>query len=211
MSARTPRPSATASPGKCSSCRTPPPPSSTMPTWRGHTCRTLPPSSARPPVWPFSTIWTCATPFAVRPIASSPPISRPAGPLPPLPPPGALSPAHATAMGKVLLADLSEATVREVVARHPLVRFTETTVASLDDLLAQLPDVARQGYAVSDAEWEAGLRSIATPVRSRDGRVVAAVCAVSVRPDMTVATMEQAYLPAVGRASDAFSRALGFC
>jgi IclR family transcriptional regulator, pca regulon regulatory protein len=126
-------------------------------------------------------------------------------------PPGALFPAHATAMGKVLLAELNEATVRELVARHPLVRFTETTVASVEDLLAQLPDIARQGYAVSDAEWEAGLRSIAAPVRSRDGRVVAAVCAVSVRPDMSVATMEQAYLPAVVRTSDAISRALGFC
>ncbi len=126
-------------------------------------------------------------------------------------PPGALFPAHATAMGKVLLADLDEATVRQLADRHPFVHYTDHTVGGVDDLLAQLPDVARQGYAVSDAEWEADLRSIAAPVRSRDGRVVAAVCAVSVRPHMTVDTMEREYRPAVIRTANAISQALGFC
>ncbi|MBV8720404.1 MAG: IclR family transcriptional regulator [Chloroflexi bacterium] len=126
-------------------------------------------------------------------------------------PPGALFPAHATAMGKVLLADLDEATVRQLAERHPLVRFTDHTVRSVEELLSQLPEVARQGYAVSDAEWETDLRSVAAPVRSRDGRVVAAVCAVSVRPNMTVDTMEQQYLPAVVRTANAISQALGFC
>jgi IclR family pca regulon transcriptional regulator len=124
--------------------------------------------------------------------------------------PGALFPAHATAMGKVLLADLEPDKVRELADRHPFVRFTDTTVPTVDDLLVQLPDVAQQGYAVSDAEWETGLRSIAAPVRSRDGRVVAAVCAVSVQPSVTVVSMERGYLPAVIRTANAISQALGF-
>ena len=126
-------------------------------------------------------------------------------------PPGSLFPAHATAMGKVLLADLEPVAVRELAERHPLVRFTGSTLGSVDELLAELPEVARQGYAVSDQEWEVGLRSVAAPVRSRDGRVVAAVCAVTVRPNMTVDTMEHEYLPAVIRTANAISQALGFC
>jgi IclR family pca regulon transcriptional regulator len=126
-------------------------------------------------------------------------------------PPGALFPAHATAMGKVLLADLDLATLRKLAERHPFVRFTGATVGNLDELLGELPLIARQGYAVSDEEWEAHLRSIAAPVRSRDGRVVAAVCAVTVRPNMTVDTMEREYLPAVIRTANAISQALGFC
>lgn len=126
-------------------------------------------------------------------------------------PPGALFPAHATAMGKVLLADLDPSRVRELASRHPFVPFTETTVSSVDELLEQLPEIARQGYAVSDAEWETGLRSIAAPVRSHDGRVVAAVCVVSVQPSTTVDTMERDHLPALLRTAQVINRALGFC
>jgi IclR family pca regulon transcriptional regulator len=124
-------------------------------------------------------------------------------------PPGALFPAHATAMGKVLLADLEPALVRELAERHPFVRFTDTTVSSVDELLVQLHDVAEQGYAVSDAEWEVGLRSIAAPVRGRDGKVIAAVCAVSVQPSITIGLMESEYLHAVISTANAVSVALG--
>jgi IclR family transcriptional regulator, pca regulon regulatory protein len=125
-------------------------------------------------------------------------------------PPGAVFPAHATAMGKVLLAELDPDIVRELAARHQFVRFTDTTITDIDDLLAELRVVARQGYALSDAEWEPGLRSVAAPVRTRDGRVAAAVCAISIRPTMTTHAMEREYLPAALRTADAISKDLGY-
>jgi len=125
-------------------------------------------------------------------------------------PTGAVFPAHATAMGKVLLADLDPAVVRELAMRHPFERFTPTTVTSVDELLVELRDVGKQGYAVSDAEWELGLRSVAAPVRKRDGRVVAAVCALSVHASMTVRAMEHQFLPAVIRTAWSISHDLGY-
>jgi IclR family pca regulon transcriptional regulator len=125
-------------------------------------------------------------------------------------PPGATFPAHATAMGKVLLADLEPGVVRQIAARHPLVRFTESTITSTGKLLAELRQVARQGYAASDAEWEPGLRSVAAPVRAKDGRVVAAVCALSVHPARTVAVMLRDTLPALLRTAEAISAELGY-
>jgi DNA-binding IclR family transcriptional regulator len=83
-------------------------------------------------------------------------------------------------------------------------------VIDVDELLEQLPQVATQGYAASDAEWESGLRSIAAPVRSRERRVVAAVCAISVQPGVTIRLMERDYLPAVLKTAGAISAALGF-
>ena len=104
-------------------------------------------------------------------------------------------------MGKVLLADLDPVLVRELAARHPFVRFTPTTVTSVDELLAQLREVARQGYAVSDAEWEPGLRSVAAPCAGAQwARVAAAVCALSVHSCMTV-TRDGAALPARGESA----------
>lgn len=125
-------------------------------------------------------------------------------------PPGALFPPHATAMGKVLLAELEPGVVCDLAARQPFKRFTETTITDVEELLCELREVARQGYALSDAEWEPGLRSVAAPVRTRDGAVVAAVCALSVHPARTVRSLEQDYLPAVIRTARRISKDLGY-
>jgi IclR family transcriptional regulator, pca regulon regulatory protein len=125
-------------------------------------------------------------------------------------PPGALFPPHATAMGKVLLAALEPSVVRELAARRPFERFTATTVTDVDELLAQLAGIARHGYAASNEEWEAGLRSLAAPVHGHDGRVVAAVCVIVVRPGITTRSMERDFLPALLHTAEAISLALGY-
>jgi IclR family pca regulon transcriptional regulator len=124
--------------------------------------------------------------------------------------PGALFPPHATAMGKVLLAELEPGVVRELGVRQPFRRFTDTTITDVDVLLTELREIARQGYALSDAEWEPGLRSVAAPVRARDGRVTAAVCALSIHPARSLRTMEIEFLPEVMRTADAISKDLGY-
>ncbi len=125
-------------------------------------------------------------------------------------PTGALFPPHATAMGKVLLSTLDPGVVQMLAAQGRFVRYTVKTVTDACELLGQLEQVARQGYAASDAEWEPGLRSLAAPVRNRDGQVVAAVCVLSVRPDMTIRAMELRYLPALRATASAISHDLGY-
>jgi len=125
-------------------------------------------------------------------------------------PPGSLFPPHATAMGKVLLAGLEPGVVRELAVRRPFERFTPTTITCVDDLLRELRVVAAQGYASSNQEWEPGLRSLAAPVSTRDGRVVAAVCIVVVRPDLTTQAMERDFLPALRLTTEAISNELGY-
>src|SRR5712691_8932953 len=125
-------------------------------------------------------------------------------------PPGSLFPPHATAMGKVLLAGLEPALVRELAMRRPFDRFTPTTITRVEELLRELRLVAEQGYAASNQEWEPGLRSLAAPVSTRDGRVVAAVCIVVVRPDLTTQLMERDFLPALRQTAAAISADLGY-
>ncbi|MFE0025331.1 IclR family transcriptional regulator C-terminal domain-containing protein [Amycolatopsis sp. NPDC059021] len=88
---------------------------------------------------------------------------------------GTRFPAHATSMGHVLLAGMSEA---ELEAYFAVVRFdklTERTVTSPDLLRAELTRVRAQGWAMVDQELEEGLRSVAAPIHDRRGAVVAAV------------------------------------
>ncbi|SDM77456.1 transcriptional regulator, IclR family [Streptomyces sp. cf386] len=84
---------------------------------------------------------------------------------------GTRLPAYATSMGRVLLADLPPGE-RRLGNLSPLTPHTTTDPTTLT---AALENVRTLGYALVDEELEAGLRSVAVPVRDRTGRVVAAV------------------------------------
>lgn len=88
---------------------------------------------------------------------------------------GTRFPAHLTSVGRVILAGLPDAATEARLARADLRPHTARTLASVDALRAELRRVRRQGYALVDQELEDGLRSVAAPVRDRDGEVVAGV------------------------------------
>lgn len=88
---------------------------------------------------------------------------------------GTRFPAHVTSVGRVILAHLPEEEIEVRLARVELTPLTARTIDSAALLRTELERVRRQGYALVDQELEEGLRSIAAPVRDRDGEVVAAV------------------------------------
>ncbi|RSN68584.1 MULTISPECIES: IclR family transcriptional regulator [Actinomadura] len=84
-------------------------------------------------------------------------------------------PLHATAIAKVLLADLPAPRRRRIAESLEYTRFTEHTITGPGELLAELDRVAEQGHAMDDAEHETFIRCVGAPVRDASGRVVAAV------------------------------------
>lgn len=84
-------------------------------------------------------------------------------------------PLHATAIAKVLLADLPAARRRRIAEDIEYTPFTEHTITGPRELLAELDRVADQGHAMDDAEHETFIRCVGAPVRDASGRVVAAV------------------------------------
>ena len=88
---------------------------------------------------------------------------------------GTRFPAYATSMGRVLLAALSDEELDAYLARAEIRPLTSRALATPDALRAELDRIRAQGWALVDQELEEGLRSVAAPVRGRDGRVVAAV------------------------------------
>ena len=84
-------------------------------------------------------------------------------------------PAHATNLGKVLLADLPRERVVEIVATHGLASYTRNTITDLPQLEAELERIRIQGYAIDDEEYDEGLRCIGAGVRDHSGRVVSAL------------------------------------
>ncbi|MBN9426131.1 MAG: helix-turn-helix domain-containing protein [Burkholderiales bacterium] len=89
---------------------------------------------------------------------------------------GSRLPAHATSLGRVLLAEFDEARLdRFIDELGPLPRYTPHTVTDAAELKRRIADVRRRGYSILDQELEIGLRSIAVPLRGPGGRAAAAL------------------------------------
>jgi DNA-binding IclR family transcriptional regulator len=88
---------------------------------------------------------------------------------------GGRHPAHATALGKVMLAALPEAAVQELYQGVTLARLTHRTIVEFERLLERLREVRAAGYAVDDEERGIGIRCVAAPIFDRSGAVVAAL------------------------------------
>lgn len=88
---------------------------------------------------------------------------------------GSRLPAHATSMGKVLLAYLPAPELDAFFAGHVLEAHTKRTIVREPVLRAELVRVKEQGWAQADGEIEIGLRSLAAPIWDHNGRVCAAI------------------------------------
>lgn len=84
-------------------------------------------------------------------------------------------PAHATSLGKALLAHQAPATIDAVISEHGLPRCASKTICDRDRLLDELERVRQLGFAVDDEEYEEGLRCVGAPIVGHTGNVVAAI------------------------------------
>jgi IclR family pca regulon transcriptional regulator len=89
---------------------------------------------------------------------------------------GTRLPAHATSVGKVLLAALPPTALEALLSILPQTaqQLTPNTLTDRDAVWAAVRRAAEQGYAVNDQEAIMGLRSLGVPV-TVGGRVVAAM------------------------------------
>jgi DNA-binding IclR family transcriptional regulator len=84
-------------------------------------------------------------------------------------------PLHASAAGKLVLAELDEAELDAWLARTRLRAFTSSTITSDAQLRTELRRVRRRGWAELANELEDGHASLAVPLRAADGALLAAV------------------------------------
>ena len=88
---------------------------------------------------------------------------------------GAIFPLHAGASGKILLAYLDRPTQEKIIQDIGLRRFSPTTITNSKKLLAELAQIRKQGYALSDGEVITGTFGVGAPVLSYSKKVVAAL------------------------------------
>jgi IclR family KDG regulon transcriptional repressor len=88
---------------------------------------------------------------------------------------GLRNPAHSCAVGKVLLAHLSEEELNHIIDEKGLPKRTENTITNPIQLKEHLKVIRTQGYAIDDEENEKGIRCVAAPIYNEGGKAVAAV------------------------------------
>lgn len=113
---------------------------------------------------------------------------------------GGSAPPNCVSAGKVLLSAFSDRQVRTLLGPDPLPTMTENSAATLAELLPQLEEVRRQGYATNFSEHEVGASAVAVPIYVPSGVTPAALTvnapAARMPPERIPSVIEAAKLTA---------------
>ena len=121
---------------------------------------------------------------------------------------GKRAPLTASAVGKVLLADLPAARRREVAEALEYPAYTARSIRTPEALLEELAQVQDQGWAVDRSEYEETVNCVAVPIRGIDGRVIAA-CSISTPTVVAPIGTLRRLIPELLRTAEAVSQEYG--
>ena len=123
---------------------------------------------------------------------------------------GARYPAHATSLGRVLLAGLPDEKLDAYFAQVEPVSLTSRTVTNRDELRRLVYRVREQGFSTTVDELDYGVTALAVPIRGALGQTVAALNSSGysgqVTPDILVAERLQELRSAASRLSQNIAR-----
>jgi DNA-binding IclR family transcriptional regulator len=88
---------------------------------------------------------------------------------------GVVRPAHSTALGKVMLAALTDEQLDRYLGHAELKPHTPNTIVRADRLRREIVEVRRAGMAFDDGEFDSELRCVALPVHDYSGQVIGAI------------------------------------
>jgi len=124
---------------------------------------------------------------------------------------GTRFPAMQTSLGKVLLAALPPEEAERVLAEPSRSGITPRDVPGTEERAAILREVRARGWALTDEELAAGIRSVAAPLRDGDGRVIASLNVNTHAAETPVEVLTGEYLPLLLQAAGAISADWAAC
>jgi DNA-binding IclR family transcriptional regulator len=118
---------------------------------------------------------------------------------------GSRVPVHASASGKLFLADMSPAQRRRLLDSAPLSSYTPNTLTDAAALDEELQRVKRERHALDNEEFLPGLFCVAVPVPRHNGRATLSVAVQAPVIRLGPANVANV-LPALRRAAEALAR-----
>lgn len=122
--------------------------------------------------------------------------------------PGDTDPWHATALGKAMLADMSDEEASRILRAGPLLAYTPNTFTQEEEVLRDLQRTRARGFSMDDEESVEGVRCVGVSIRDHDGAPRYALSVSGPKSRMPYQRLEEigaALIPAAGE----ISRALG--
>jgi IclR family transcriptional regulator, pca regulon regulatory protein len=123
---------------------------------------------------------------------------------------GSRLPAHCTAIGKLLLANLPAPEQRELIAKLELKRRGPCTITSRTALRRELEQILEDGLATGNEELAPGLYEIAAPVRSQARELLAGVSLLAHRSTISLEQLVEHLGPHLISTADRISAQVGF-
>ncbi|WP_043111835.1 IclR family transcriptional regulator domain-containing protein [Solimonas flava] len=111
--------------------------------------------------------------------------------------------------GRVLIACGDDKPLEQQLSGAKLAKVTSWSIDSKAALLEELRRVRQQQYAIVDQESEEGLRSLAVPIRNKQGRPVAAINIITNVATVPREELTDKLLPALQQSARELSLALG--
>jgi IclR family pca regulon transcriptional regulator len=124
--------------------------------------------------------------------------------------PGSRLPAHATSIGKLLIAHLPDGQQRDLLAELKPVKVGPNTITGKRVLRDELEQVREAGFAVNDEELSSELICVAAPVRNASREVVAGITIAARSSLITLEEMVAALSPHLVSTADRISARLGY-
>ncbi len=86
---------------------------------------------------------------------------------------------------KSFLASLNETSQRRIITERTLPKFTEKTIIDVEEYLAELKQVHKQGYATDFEEYMHGVNAVSVPIIDKRGLLLAAIWIVGFSNSLT--------------------------
>lgn len=84
---------------------------------------------------------------------------------------------YSSSLGKCLLSNYSSEDLRRIMSNCSFIKFTDKTISSIDELIADLDLVRKRGWGIDDEESEVGHRCVGSPIYDYRGDIIAAISA----------------------------------
>ena len=102
---------------------------------------------------------------------------------------GTTVPLLAGAVGKVLLATMSDEKAREIIGKRELYRYTENSITDPEAYLQAVRIAREKGYATDYEEYILGVRAVASPIKA-ENHLVSAIWVVGFKTSLNDHKME---------------------
>jgi DNA-binding IclR family transcriptional regulator len=119
-------------------------------------------------------------------------------------------PIHCTAIGKAQIAFASEEELAKLGILDNMQRFTPNTILDKGEFIKHLKQVAKQGYALDNEEYNLGVRCVGVPLRDYTGRVVGGISVSGPSFRINDEMLRKEIIPRVKEAGEKVSKRLGF-